>query len=186
MTMNKKRYFLTFSILAIIVWSSSWWLYQIFMYVVHAPGYSQYKLMQFFKTYLIWSVLGYIIFQTILLKKKNLSYPLIAGKILLTIVGLYFLYRFSFRLQISQPQQLDIVFFFGLALLSGFISNWFDFKVSFGILLLAWFFIIFINEIGVQRFLLSNIRSGTIMDVCNNIIGATIGLLLSMKWFWRK
>ena len=179
--MTNKRFFLTFFILAVVVWSSSWWLYHIFMYVVHAPGYSQSKLMEFVKTYLIWPLgLGYIIFQAILLKKKNANHWSITAKVFLGIMCLYFVYRFAFRPQVSQPQQLDIIFVFGLALLSGFIN-----RASFGSLLLAWFCIIFINEMVIQGLFLPY-RSGAISDIFNNMVGVSIGLMLSMKWFWKK
>lgn len=182
--MNNKKFFLIFSILTFIIWSGSWWMYYAFMKTVHASSWSEAKLIKIISESCLVLAFLYIAIQTVVLKKKGAKFLTIAGKVILTSLGLYFVYILAQKN--PNAEGLDIIFTFILALLSAFLSDKFNFKISFGSLLLVWFFILFINEMGVQRAFLSHIRSGTMIDIRNNMAGILIGLAISMRWFWRK
>ena len=59
-TMNKKRFFLTFSIMAAIVWSSPRWLYKVFMDVVHSKYCSEGLLIAYVKPFLVTAVIIFL------------------------------------------------------------------------------------------------------------------------------
>ena len=47
----------------------------------------------------------------------------------------------------------------------------------------TWLFMIFLNEMVIQRFFFSDIRTAQVRDILNNICGVAFGLLLSQRWF---
>ena len=84
----------------------------------------------------------------------------------------------------------EMFFFFFLALLSGYMlyspKDKFKFtKGEFKAAWVTWLCIIFINEMVIQSRIEG--RSGNIIwDFLNNMVAVSIGLVLSIRWFWRK
>lgn len=178
--MNKKRFAGTFFVLASIVWSGSWWLWWVFHKVVHWPGYSQAKFMGDFGKISLFFCLVYLLLQAIRLKKGSSGWPSIAGRVFLSIAGFGFVFFSASRTW--NAEGLDIVFYFILALISGFLTyrqvTRFDFK-GFLLAFLAWVLIISVNEL-IQHSL--PMREGSTGDFGSNMAGVLVGLLLSIRW----
>lgn len=179
--MNKK--FIIFSsIVAVIVWSSSWWLYHIYMNVVHSPGWSEDILIKRFKTSCTIAAFIYIIIQAILLKKSVSKYLSIIQKAILSCAGLLLIGILANRK--LNAEGCDIVFLSFVSFVSGLLLKS-DIKMMFSALAI-WFFIILINETIVQGVIFSDIRKGQPLDIVYNMAGILIGLFLSRKYLWFK
>jgi hypothetical protein len=205
-----KKFFPIFFILAVIVWSSSWWAYWVFRWMDYPHPYSyslRPVLMLNAMTFICLLALGHVTYQAIAVKNNN---PLLLIRVLFyNIIGLCFVafyalivsvvqentwaliikspYPFKYLITIilSAPGY-GIIFLFFLALISGYMlyppSDKFN-KNEFLKLLAVWFFIIFINEMIFQRFIFT-FRTSSIVDVFNDMLGGVLpGLTLSLKWF---
>jgi len=87
--------------------------------------------------------------------------------------------------RVIDAEGLDLTLCFFLAFISGRIiySRTTDFDIgNFKKALLVWVGILTINEI-IQYAL--PFREGAALDILYNMIGVTLGLLLSTGWFWR-
>lgn len=185
--MDKKRFVWTFSIVALVVWSSSLWLYLIYMNLVQRPNWSEYILIKRFKTGCIVLASIYIIIQAILLKNSGSNYLLIIQKVILSCAGLLFIGILAS--QKPTAEGLDIVFLFFIAFVLRIIFICplrlkFDIKTMF-FAMAMWLFIILINETIIQGVILSK-RFGQASDIVYNMAGILTGLLLSGRWFWFK
>jgi VanZ family protein len=90
-------------------------------------------------------------------------------------------------MQKPNAEGFDIAFLFLLAFLSGSIvySKGHKFQIGrFILALLFWFFIIFTNEMIIQRHL--SFRRSQISDIIYDMAGVLIGLSLSARWLWTK
>ena len=85
---------------------------------------------------------------------------------------------------------LEILLLFLLALLSGYIiypltSGFKFFKRVFVPVLVGWLVVVSINE-GFMQGLWIPGREWDFRDISNNMVGVSVGLLLSIRWFWKK
>jgi len=141
----------------------------------------------------------------LLVKRKSNFIPVKVG---LNIIGLSFVGFYAVLISIVQENKwaflsehsyslenlvtiilaaggLDMIFIFSLALLSGFMLK-FN-RRYFAMALISWFFIIFINEMLIQRFILPSYRTGSLCDVFSNMLGGVLpGLFLSLKRLYKK
>lgn len=208
--MFNNKLFLTFSTITLLIWSSSWWAYRLFLWV-DGQVYGK----RFFRMEIIIAGIIFILFLEILvqlfllIKNKARLIPL---KVFLNILGILFVGFYAFLVSIMQENTwglikanvmplrhlitvilaadgLDVLFLFFLAFISGHIIYYGENKFSgkrFVSALLIWFVIIFINEMVIQEFLVSSFRIGSLTDVFHNMLGGVfIGLLLSSRWFYN-
>lgn len=212
--MNHRKFFQIFFILAVFTWSFSLWGYKIYIRVV--DYFSHYRIMQVAIFLYILFVVGYLITQIRILR-ENGSGSILTKTIRSTIwllllmlwVFIVCLFRFPQNVkmlyhpfQFGVPRFLDaegieVFFYFVLAFFSGRILYSSLVKVisrEFWLIFIAWFIILFVNELGIQNLLcqlnkLSTffpIRTISIYDIVNNMGGVIIGLVLSLPYFWRK
>lgn len=190
--MNKndflRTFFFNFIVFGTIVWSGSWWGWHLFHKVVHASGWSQDKLIDRGIVFAAFLILAYIFQQIRLLRKSGSSWKLL--KVFLSIIGIVFIAFFAYQQDLrADGEGIDVLFCFVLALSWGYLSypatTTFDRRGFLGALS-AWLGIIFTNEMIAQRFIFSDIRKGNMGDFGINMVGVLIGLLLSIRWFWKK
>ena len=206
--MLNRKSLLTFPILALVVWSSSWWAYRIFRKMDFPHPYSLRPVFMLSARAIISLLaLAHIVYQIAYVKNH---YPrLVMRVVFFNIIGLCFVAFYALVVSMSQentwglivksPYPLkylitvilsapgyDIIFLFFLALISGYIiyspTSRFN-RNEFLKVLAAWFFIIFINEMIFQRFIFT-FRTCSIFDIFNNMFGGILpGLVLSFRWF---
>lgn len=206
--MTNKKFLPTFCILALIVWSSSWWAYLVFRLADFPHPYSLRPILMLSGIALICLLaLTHLIYQILAVKKNNPR--LIMRVVFYNIIGLCLVAFYALIVSIIQENTwglvvnntypikdlitivltasgYDIIFLFFFALISGYLlyspSDKFN-KNEFLKLLAMWFLIIFINEMVFQRFIFT-FRTSSISDVFNNMLGGVLpGLILSLKWF---
>lgn len=206
--MTNKKFLPTFSILALIVWSSAWWAYWVFRLADFPHPYSLRPILMLSGIALICLLaLARLIYKISAVKKNNPR--LVIRTMFYNIIGLSFVAFYALIVSIIQENTwgfianntyplkdlitivlaapgYDIIFLFFLALISGYAlyspSDKFN-KNEFLKLLAMWFLIIFINEMVFQRFVFT-FRTSSIFDLFNNMLGGVLpGLILSLKWF---
>ena len=172
-------------LMAVVVWTSSWWAWALFHNVVHAANWSEDKLIRqaggFFGLFMFF----YLIIQAALLKKSGLRWSLAFVRLVFSIAGLSAIAGLAGRK--PNAEGLDIVFSFMLAALSGFIiySKVEKFDIArFFAALAAWLFIISANELLIQSIL--SFRKAQPADIAHDAAAVLTGLLLSSPWFWTK
>jgi len=209
--MPNKKFLLTFSILSLIVWSSSWWAYWVFRWADYPHPYSlRTPIMLAGIVFILLLALVHIVYQVISgirNRHGSVAKVIILNIICMVWVGFYallvsmrgentwgFLFQNSYHFKdlitiLLASEGWDIIFVFFLALLSGYIvyspPDKFN-KNEFLKALIAWCLILFINEMVFQRFIFT-FRTSSITDVFNNILGGAVpGLSLSIKRFYKK
>lgn len=206
--MINRKTLLTFSILSLVVWSSSWWAYRIFRAMDFPHPYSLRPVFMLSAMAVISLLaLAHMVYQIASL--KNYNPRLVMRVVFFNVIGLLFVAFYALIVSMSQentwglivksPYPLeylitvilsapgyDIILLFFLALISGYIiySPTGKFKRNeFLKALVAWCLIIFINEMIFQRFIFT-FRTSSVSDIFNNIFGGILpGLVLSFRWF---
>ena len=208
--MDNKRFLLVFFGAAAFVWSFSCWGYGVYMHVTHLQHFKRYDFMQLSLIGILSLSLTHIALQIRAIRKTGAKS--VAKSITLNIAGLCFVCLYAFLVSVIQDNRwvllsdffngaafyplkmlvplimagegLDVVFFFFLALISGYVIYSPAARFSgreFTKMLIIWFLIIFIDEMIIERFFLSY-RSGSMLDVVNNMSGGVlIGLLLGRR-----
>lgn len=212
--MNKKRFLLTFSILAVVYWACSILGYSWYMNIIRAPGSSEYIFMLFPIIMGFICASGYLFMQITLLNKRSSNF--IKTKIFLSLIGLCYVCLASYIVSlirnpvnqkllldvlsghvkyrpldlacvIMDAEGLDLLFCFVLAFISGHLVYSKKIKLDvrgFFVALLAWGIILALKEV-IKYYL--PYRDADMWDVVKNMIGGVLpGLVLSGRWFWRK
>lgn len=211
--MNNKRFFLTFAGFGIFICSFSWWGYDAYMAVPDRSIFMQKAIKVVLSLALAHFTCQIVLLKKAKAKTGQILTKVVSDVIGFAFLGFYVLlistirdnrwgllsdffkgattYTFKTLIPVIMAGEgLDIAFFFFTALISGYLVYSPMIKVGTREFIKAlgiWFIIIFINEMVIQRFFLSDARTGCMYDVLNNMVGGVfVGLVLSRRWVWQK
>lgn len=212
--MTNKKFFWAFSILAVIYWACSILGYRWYMDKVHSPGSSEYIFMLLPIIAGIIFIFVYLLTQAILLNNRQSRFS--KTKVFLSFIGICYVCLAAYTVSLMRnpvhqrlfldflsghvryrlldlarvlldAEGLDLLFCFGLAVISGHLiyskKVKFDIK-GFFLVLSAWAIILSVKEV-IKYYL--PLRNADVWDAVKNMIGGVLpGLALSSRWFWRR